>query len=158
MELFRMKFAAEENLRASSVPYTIIRATAFLELYLDLMRRTAGRSGRPLVFGRGQNPINFVTVTDFAHTVVDAALDPSQRGRTITVTGPRDLTLNDLAAIVQQELGSAAKTPKHVPRVALHVLAAAHVLGNSAMSRQANAALIMDTVDMTVHRGDSPSG
>src|SRR6476661_1768587 len=98
LELFRMKAAAEEHLRTSGVPWTIIRATAFLELYLDLMRRTAGRSGRPLIFGRGQNPINFVPVSDVAEAVVKAVLDPSQRGRTITVAGPRNWTLTDLAA------------------------------------------------------------
>ena len=148
MELFRMKAAAEDNLRASGVPWTIVRATAFLELYLDLMCRTAGRSGRPLVFGRGQNPINFVAVADVARTVVDAALDPSQRGRTLTVTGARNLTLNELAAITQQELRT-TKTPRHIPRAALHVLAATHAVSNTAVARQAKAALIMDTADMT---------
>ena len=157
MELFRMKAAAEKNLRTSGAPWTIIRATAFLDLYLDLMRRTAGKSGRPLVFGRGENPINFVAVSDVALTVVDAALDPSQRGRSVTVTGPRNLTLNELAAVAQQELGTAAKTPRHIPRGALRVLAATNVVGNSAVSRQANAALIMDTTDMTVDRDHSPA-
>lgn len=157
MELFRMKAAAEDNLRASGVPWTIIRVTAFLELYLDLLRRTAGGSGRPLIFGRGQNPINFVAVSDVAQTVVDAALDPSQRGRTVTVTGPRNLTLNELAAMAQHELGTPAKTPRHIPRGALRVLAATHVVGNSAVSRQANSALIMDTIDMTVDRDHAPA-
>src|SRR4029077_17320537 len=31
MELFRMKHAAEEHLRSSGVPWTIVRATAFAE-------------------------------------------------------------------------------------------------------------------------------
>ena len=69
--------------------------------------------------------------------------------------GPRNLTMNELAAMAQQDL-STARTPKHVPRAALHVLAASHLVGNSAMSRQANAALIMDTIDMTVDRDHGP--
>jgi len=158
LELFRMKAAAEEHLRTSGVPWTIIRATAFLELYLDLMHRTAGRSGRPLIFGRGQNPINFVPVSDVAEAVVKAILDPSQRGRTITVAGPRNWTLTDLAAMTQHELGTADKTPRHVPRGALRVLAATHVVSDSTFCRRANAALIMDTTDMTVQRDHSPSG
>ena len=60
MELFRMKAAAEDNLRTSGVPWTIVRASGFLELYLDLMRRTAGGSGRPLVFGRGDGAPNSI--------------------------------------------------------------------------------------------------
>jgi len=149
MELFRMKAAAEENLRTSGVPWTIVRASAFIELYLDLMRRSAGKSGRPLVFGRGQNPINFVAVADVAHAVVDAVLDPGHRQHIVTVAGARNLTLTDLAAMAQRELETADKTPRHIPRPALRVLAATHVVCHSAVSRQAAAALIMDTTDMT---------
>ena len=47
IELFRMKYAAEEHLRASGVPWTIVRATAFAEFWLDLLDQTAGASGRP---------------------------------------------------------------------------------------------------------------
>ena len=79
--------------------------------------------------------------------MVDAVLDPSQRQHTITVTGTHSLTLNDLAAITQQELGTSKKTPRHVPRPALHLLAATRMVSNSAPARQAQAALIMDTAD-----------
>ena len=47
IELFRMKHAAEEHLRASGAPWTIVRATAFAEFWLDLLDQTAGASGRP---------------------------------------------------------------------------------------------------------------
>jgi NADH dehydrogenase len=157
MELFRMKAAAEGNLRRSGVPWTIVRASAFLELYLDLMRRTAGKSGRPLVFGRGRNPINFVPVTDVAAAVVRATLERSERGRIVTVAGPRNLTLNEVAAMAQLELGVAGRTARHVPRAALRVLAATRVVADSAISRQAKAALIMDTTDMTVEDAKSVS-
>jgi len=68
-ELFRMKYAAETSLAASAVPATVVRSTAFLELWIDLLANTAGRSNRPLVFGRGQNPINLVSVRDVAALV-----------------------------------------------------------------------------------------
>jgi uncharacterized protein YbjT (DUF2867 family) len=149
MELFRMKAAAEDTLRRSGLRWTIVRASAFLELYLELMLGTAGRSGRPLVFGRGRNPINFVPVADVAAAVVHATLERSERGRIVTVSGPRNLTLNELAAMAQFELGVAGKTARHVPRAALRVLAATRAVADSAISRQARAALIMDTTDMT---------
>ena len=87
MALFRMKAAAEDNLVGSGVPWTIVRASGFLELYLDLMRRTAGKTGRPLVFGRGQNPINFARVSDVADAVVRAAADPVRNHRSGTNDG-----------------------------------------------------------------------
>lgn len=157
LELFRMKAAAEDNLRSSGVSWTIVRATAFLELYLDLMRRTTGTSGRPLIFGRGQNPINFVPVTDVTQAVVTAVLDPSQRQHTVTVSGPKNLTLNELAATTQRELGTGDQTPRHLPRPVLHILAATHLVINSAIARQANAALIMDTTDMTFTTQPAPA-
>ena len=55
MELFRAKYDAEQHLRASGVPWTIVRATAFVELWAEIM-------AKPIVFGRGDNPINFVSV------------------------------------------------------------------------------------------------
>ena len=62
MELFRCKHAAEAHLRGSGVAWTIVRATAFVELWIDILGSTA-TPGRPVVFGRGDNPINFVSVT-----------------------------------------------------------------------------------------------
>jgi NADH dehydrogenase len=148
MELFRMKAAAEQTLIGSGVPWTIVQAAGFLELYLDLMRRSAGKGGRPLVFGRGENPINFVPVSDVADEVVRVALDPTQRGRTVRVCGA-NMTLNELAALVQQELGTTGKRPRYIPRPVLRTLAASRVISNSALSRQAGAAIVMDTADMT---------
>jgi len=85
MELFRMKAVAEERLRDSGTPWTIVRAGAFIELYCDLMRQTARRSRRPLVFGRGENRIIFASVPDVAAAVDRALVDPSCRGTVIEV-------------------------------------------------------------------------
>src|SRR6476620_8264494 len=35
LELFRMKWAAEQHLRASGVPWTIVRASAFAEMWVE---------------------------------------------------------------------------------------------------------------------------
>ena len=64
MELLRAKHAEEEALRASSIPWTIVRATAFMETWGTIMGRPLQTSGKILVFGRGDNPVNFVSATD----------------------------------------------------------------------------------------------
>jgi hypothetical protein len=51
---------------------------------------------------------------------------------------------------VQQALGTDAKAPRHLPRTVLRALAASRVINNSAVSRQASAALVMDGTDMSV--------
>ena len=148
-ELFRMKSAAETYLAASRVPATVVRATAFLELWMDLLRDTARRSGRPLVFGRGQNPINFVSVTDVAAVVEHVTLDPTTRGQTLTIGGPDALTLDDLARMVTAADGGST-SPRHLSRPALHVMAATIGRLRQPLGRQARSALAMDTHDMTL--------
>jgi uncharacterized protein YbjT (DUF2867 family) len=133
MELFRAKYAAEQNLRASGVPWTIVRASAFAEMWADIMTK-------PIVFGRGNNPVNFVSVTDVAAAVARAAAGTELRGQIITVAGPDNLTFNQLAALLQELRGQHGPI-RHVPRWLLRAMAPA--------SRQARAAIAMDTTDMT---------
>ena len=148
MELFRMKWAAEEQLRASGVPWTIVRSSAFAETWIALLRQTAGKSGRPQVFGTGDNPINFVCVRDVATAVVRATLDSGLRGQEIEVGGPHNLTLNELAHLVQAAMGASGPT-RHVPRTGLRAMAAIARPFNPTMARLARASLAMDTCDLT---------
>jgi NADH dehydrogenase len=148
IELFRMKYAAEQYLRASSAPWTIVRATAFAEFWLDLLAQTAGSSGRPVIFGRGTNAINFVSVSDVAALAERAVVDPSARGSILEIGGPQNLSFNELAADLQRTSGRTA-APRHVPRPMLHLLATALRLVQPNRSRQIRAAISMDTIDLT---------
>lgn len=153
IDLFRMKHAAEKQLQASGVPWTIVRATAFAEFWLDLLNRTAGASGRPVIFGRGRNPINFVSVSDVAALVDRAVIDTSMRGATFEIGGPDNASFNELAERMQQAAGRTAR-PRHIPRPMLHLLAA--VLGGVQpnRARQMRAAIAMDTMDLTFAPSD----
>lgn len=147
MELSRMKFAAEQHLRASGVSWTIVRATPFLETWIGLLQKTAGGSGRPLVFGRGDNPIGFVCAGDVAALLDHVVATPSTRGNMIEIGGAEQLTLNQLAAGVQTAAGRSSK-PRHVPRIALRGMALALRLFKPELARQARAALELDTADL----------
>jgi uncharacterized protein YbjT (DUF2867 family) len=148
MELFRMKYAAEQHLRASRTSWTIVRATAFLELWIDLLSQTAARSGRPVVFGHGNNPLNFVSVTDVAALVEQAITDPATRGRILEIGGPDNLTFNQLAAAVQAAAGRTG-APRHVPPRMLRLMAGTLGRVKPELGRQARAALVMDHTDLT---------
>ena len=148
MELFRMKHAAEQHLLAGDGDWTIVRATAFLELWIDVLGKTAARSGRPVVFGRGDNPINFVSVTDVAGLVEQAVTDPATRGRILEIGGPDNLSFNQLAAAIQQAAGRTA-APRHVPRLALRLMARSAGYLKPELGRQARAALVMDQADFS---------
>lgn len=139
MELFRAKYAAEQYLRASSARWTIVRATAFIEMWAEIMKK-------PIVFGRGENPINFVSVTDVAAAIEQAVIDPDLRGKALDIGGPSNLTFNQLAELLQQTRGGPLKV-RHVPRTVLHLMAP--------LSRQVRAAIAMDTIDF---RFQAPPG
>ncbi len=137
MVLFREKHAAEQVLQSSGLSWTIVRATAFAELWAEVV-------GRGTVFGRGDNPINFVSVNDVADLVARAVLDPTYRGRILEIGGPRDLSLNELAVLLRDRCGSPGRV-RHLPRGLLRALAPLH--------RLPQAALVMDTADLTFRPG-----
>lgn len=146
MELQRCKYAAEQGLRESGVRWTIVRSAAFVELWAELV-------GKGIVFGRGDNPVNFVSVHDVADVVTQAVLDPGLRGQVIDVVGASCLTFNELADRLRNLHGQPRRV-RHVPRWFLRALAPLH--------RQPRAGLVMDTADMTcrtvsgAHIGPTP--
>lgn len=149
LELFRMKYAAEQHARASAVATTIVRATAFLELWVELMRQTSSRSGRALVFGRGQNPINFVSAIDVAALVDHAIAEPATRGQILEIGGPANLTFDQLAQAVHTTAGYAG-APRHVPPLALWLMANSIGRAKAQLGRRARAALAMDRMDLSL--------
>ena len=117
--LFRAKHAAEEMLQASGIPWTIVRATAFMETWGAIMGEPALVREDPGIRERG-NPVNFVSATDVAALVSHAASSSGLDGRILELGGPGNLTFNEVAAIVQQATGCRG-TVRHIPHLALHM-------------------------------------
>lgn len=147
MELFRMKRAAEQHALANGPRSTIVRSTAFFELWIELLEKTAARSGRPLVFGHGDNPINFVSVIDVAALVDRVVTDPSIRGKVLEIGGPDNLTFNELALAVQTAAGR-SRPPRHVPSAMLRLMGGTIGRAKPELGRQVRAALVMGRTDL----------
>ncbi len=152
MDLCRAKYAAEERLRGSGLPWTIVRATAFMETWASIMLEPLRKRGTIPVFGRGENPINFVSVRDVAALVTLAARDASLRGRTLELGGPENLSLSQLASAVQKAAGQRGRV-RRIPLPMLRLMAVTAAPFNSAFARQARAAVVMDTTDMRFDAG-----
>jgi uncharacterized protein YbjT (DUF2867 family) len=142
-ELTRAKYASEQHLRHSGLPWTILRPTVFTETWGAMMLEPLRNSGRITVFGRGDNPANYVSVIDVAALVARAVDDAGLRGRVIEFGGPDQLTFNQLAGVVQEVAGKRGRV-RHVPRAALRVMALAAAPFNAQMARLARASLILD--------------
>jgi uncharacterized protein YbjT (DUF2867 family) len=143
MELCRMKYAAEQALWASGCPGTVIRPAAYVQTWLQVLTDSAGRSHRPKLLGRADNPIPWVDVREVAALVVRAVDDPALRGRTIDIVGPEALTLDQLARSMMAGLGWPG-APQRVPRGAVRTVAWTVGLALPKVRRICLAGLAMD--------------
>jgi uncharacterized protein YbjT (DUF2867 family) len=146
IDLFRAKYAAEEYVRRSCVPWTIVRATAFIETWAGIMVTPPRPPNKILVFGRGDNPVNFVSVTDVAALLELAVIESRLRGRVLELGGA-DATFNQVVAMLQA--GGERGPVRHIPRVMLRLMSILSRPINAGFARKARAAVVMDTRDMT---------
>lgn len=148
MELFRMKHLAEEELRGSRLSWTVIRPTAYMETWARLVGEPLVKTGRTRIFGRGDNPINFVSAHDVAGFVALAVVDPAMRGKTVEVGGPDNLSMKQVARTVETETGKRGKI-SHVPLPMMRLMSVLMRPINPTLARQIQAGVVMDTADMT---------
>jgi uncharacterized protein YbjT (DUF2867 family) len=149
MSLHRAKYAAEQAVCASGLSWTIIRPAAYLETWVEIIGAGLAGNGRALVLGPGRNPVNFVSAGDVAVAVELAVHDQSLRGRVVDVPGPENFTFTQLA----ERLIAASGKPGRIRHIPLPMLRAMSVLArplSPAFARQAQAAVVMNTTDMTV--------
>ena len=112
-----MKAAAEARLKASGLSWTIVRPTAYQETWLEIVGRPLVATGQTRVFGRGRNPINFVSAGDVARVVELAVTStPALRGATIDVAGTREPHLRPVRR--RRPRGRPASTGIGEPRAA----------------------------------------
>ena len=148
MALFRAKWQTEQALAASGMQWTSVRATAFMETWASLLGTPVLAGKRALVFGRGDNPINFVSATDVAALVLAVLDDPRSFGRNIEIGGLENLTMNEVVARFGAAVGATPRV-RHVP-IAL-MRAARGTVGRIAkpVGEQLTAGISMATAPLT---------
>jgi NADH dehydrogenase len=148
MSMGRAKYAAEQYLKASGLAWTIVRPTAFMEFWAELVGRPVLETGRTRVFGRGRNPINFVSIADVATAVVRAVTDAGMRGVELNLGGPENLTILEVVETFERIAGKEAKV-SHVPLPAMRAMKVMARPFNPAFARIVEAGIAMDTTDMS---------
>jgi uncharacterized protein YbjT (DUF2867 family) len=148
MELFRMKYQAEQELKASGLTWTIIRPTAYMETWGTLIGEPLLKTGRTRIFGRGNNPINFVSAHDVARFVELAVLDPAMRGEVVEVGGPENFSMKQVAQTFEAVTGKEGKM-SHVPLPMMRLMSVIMRPVNPMLARQIQAGVVMDTYDFS---------
>lgn len=147
IDLFRYKYQAEQYLRASGLSHTILRPTAFMELWATIIGEPILQRGKTMIFGRGANPINFVSVEDVARFALIALEDPRARGRAIEIGGPENLSFMDFAGTFERVTGRTA-SKRHIPLPMMRVMRLLMRPINPAFSRQIATGMYMDTANV----------
>ncbi len=114
VEFMRAKYAAEQYLAASGLAYTILRPSAFMETWAEIVGTPAMHQGKATVFGDGKRPINFIAAEDVAHYAVYYLLDAPPENSLLTIGGPDNLTLDEVVAIFTSVADHPAKIT-HIP-------------------------------------------
>jgi len=148
MELYRAKFMAEETLRETNLAWTIVRPTPFMELWTGIVGDSLIKSGAATVFGRGRNPINFVSVRDVARFIDLAVADGRLRDKTLEVGGPENLTLSTVVEVIAASHGLRPRA-RHVPLTALRLGEVLLRPFRPDLASLIQASIQMDTSDMS---------
>jgi uncharacterized protein YbjT (DUF2867 family) len=153
MELWRMKFRAEEALQASKLDWVIVRPNAFMELWAEIVGGPILKDGKTTVFGRGDNPINFNSAKDVARFVELALFDPGLSRTILAVGGPENVTLNQLVGQTERAAGRKAAV-KHVPLPMMRLMSLVMRPLKPDVAAMIQGGIAFDTVDMTFDAAD----
>jgi uncharacterized protein YbjT (DUF2867 family) len=144
VDFFAVKFAIEDYLLASGLTWTILRPSAFMETWAELIGGALIRTGTATIFGAGDKPSNFVAVDNVADVAVMVLDDPGARNAIVEVVGPENLTQLQVAEIFERITGRTAKR-KHLPVLLMRVLAVVARPFNPVFARQVKAGSLMAT-------------
>jgi uncharacterized protein YbjT (DUF2867 family) len=150
---FRIKHRVEHYLRESGLAWTILRPTAFMDLHAHvLIGEPILKKGKVVLFGRGEQPRNFVAASDVAEIAFRALTEPSFVGQTIDIGGPENLSSNEVVRIYERRTGRRAQVthaPIVLPRVMSVLLRPLH----PGLSQIMQTAVLAETVNQTFDAG-----
>lgn len=145
----RIKYAVEQYLQSSDLPYTILRPGAFMEWHVhEFIGKPILEKGKVTLFGKGDNPRNFVAGEDVANFAVLALTNPQAIGQTITIGGPGNWSTNQVAALYCQFAGRPVSIT-HVPLVVLRLMSPLLKPFHPGLSQVLALSILSDTADMT---------
>lgn len=94
-----------ERLKESGIPWTVIEASIFMEVWLGPHLGFDAKNARARVFGSGDQKISYVSYKDVAAIAIAAAENDEARNRTIEVGGPEALSPNEVIRIFEERSG-----------------------------------------------------
>lgn len=120
VDYFRVKHQVDEVIRASGLPYVLIRPVAFMDIWIDaILAEGIRKNGTAMLFGDGTRRSSYIAVDDVAEFAVRIFAREDMRNEEIDVGGPSQVSYLELVSLLEQSMGVTAKR-KHVPAFMLH--------------------------------------
>lgn len=143
------KRAIEDRLQRSTIRYTILQPTCFMEVWLSPALGFDPGNGTARVFGDGHNRMSWVSMRDVAKFAVAALDNPRAENAVIRLGGPDALSPLEVVHLAEDLTGKTIVV-QHVPEAALRTQ-----FGATTDSLQRSLAALMlyyargDVIDMT---------
>ncbi len=143
------KARIEEYLKHSGLNYTILRPSAFMEWHVhNLLGLNLLQSGKATIYGKGDNPTNFIAGRDVARFAVLALTDPRMQNKIIEVGGLDNVTKNRIAEMYSTFSGHELRV-SHVPDGMMRLMAPIMQPFQPVMSRLMAFSVWGDTTDQS---------
>ena len=150
IDFFRTKFEIEQYLIKSGLNYTILRPAAFMEWHMhNLLGKGLVEKGKTMVFGKGNNPTNFIAADDVAQFIFQIYKKEEFYNQVIDLSGPENLTKNEVAALYSKYLNNKTKIT-HVPRAALKTFSYLLKPMHPGLARIMRVSLLADQADASM--------
>ena len=115
VDIFRLKWYIEDAIRRSGVRHVILRPSALMDVWVDeIFAANIRKSGASVIFGDGSAVANYIAGDDVAEFAVKVLARDEVSNEIIDLGGPSDISLNDLATLVERRLGASGKR-RHIP-------------------------------------------
>ncbi|HEY6066900.1 MAG TPA: SDR family oxidoreductase [Thermoanaerobaculia bacterium] len=117
------KRATADRLKKSGIPWTVIEASVFMEIWLGPHLGFDVPSRKARIFCSGDKKISWVSYRDVAALAIAAGESPDAENRTIEVGGPEALSHHDVIRIFEERAGQKFEVER-VPEEALEAMKA----------------------------------
>jgi uncharacterized protein YbjT (DUF2867 family) len=99
------KAKVEDALRASSMTYTILQPSYFMESWLGPHLGVDVANARAQIFGSGDRRMDYVSMNDVAELAVQSLTNPAARNATIRFGGPQAVTQREAIRAFEEAAG-----------------------------------------------------
>lgn len=122
VDFWRNKWQGEEYLKQSGLVYNIIRASVFMEFHIqEMLGKSIMEKGKATIFGKGENPTNYVSVKDVAQLILHCLEHPEHHRQIFEIGGLDNISRLEIVARYAQKLGKPIKVT-HIPNGMLRFL------------------------------------